>query len=196
MLGKRLAPIVALAAIVVPTAAAEPIDSSTPTSVDPCAYRFTIGDYKRMAIPHWKRPNAPTQRYKHRKRFFLSCPSLNLSPSKVNHLETVYVQRYRNERLLRRYRDHCNSGDVISCIRYASIVEHYSFSTLYAIASCESGLNPSAYNPSGAGGLFQFMAGTFAATPYGSHDRYDPKWASLAAAWKMRTQGTSEWACA
>ena len=32
---------------------------------------------------------------------------------------------------------------------------------LLRVASCESGLNPSAYNPSGASGLFQFMPGTY-----------------------------------
>lgn len=40
---------------------------------------------------------------------------------------------------------------------------HVAYDWLLRVATCESGLNPAAYNSSsGASGLFQFMPGTFA----------------------------------
>jgi len=63
------------------------------------------------------------------------------------------------------------------------------------VASCESSLNPYAYDrASGASGLFQFMPGTFYA--HGGHDIWNPADQSNVAA-KMFSQGYSyEWSCA
>src|SRR5215218_4036395 len=64
------------------------------------------------------------------------------------------------------------------------------------VARCESGLNPSAVGGGGAyHGLFQFVPSTFAGTPYGEYDIYDP-WANANAASWMWSQGKkSDWVC-
>jgi hypothetical protein len=64
------------------------------------------------------------------------------------------------------------------------------------VARCESGLNPSAVGGGGAyHGLFQFVPGTFAGTPYGQYDIYDP-WANAnAAAWMWSEGKKSNWVC-
>jgi len=64
------------------------------------------------------------------------------------------------------------------------------------VAHCESGFNPRAYNPAGPYyGLFQFLMGTFKATPYGSGDIYDPVANANAAAWKWAHGGAGAWGC-
>jgi uncharacterized protein YraI len=64
------------------------------------------------------------------------------------------------------------------------------------VARCESGLNPSAVGGGGAyHGLFQFVPSTFAGTPYGEYDIYDP-WANANAAGWMWSEGNkSNWVC-
>ena len=64
------------------------------------------------------------------------------------------------------------------------------------VARCESSLNPNAVGGGGAyHGLFQFVPSTFAGTPYGQYDIYDP-WANANAAGWMWSEGRkSEWVC-
>src|SRR5215217_5082327 len=64
------------------------------------------------------------------------------------------------------------------------------------VARCESGLNPSAVGGGGTyHGLFQFVPSTFAGTPYGEYDIYDP-WANANAAGWMWSEGKkSNWVC-
>ena len=64
------------------------------------------------------------------------------------------------------------------------------------VARCESALDPSAVGGGGAyHGLFQFVPSTFAGTPYGQYDIYDP-WANAnAAAWMWSQGGKSSWVC-
>jgi soluble lytic murein transglycosylase-like protein len=64
------------------------------------------------------------------------------------------------------------------------------------VARCESGLNPNAVGGGGAyHGLFQFVPSTFASTPYGQYDIYDP-WANAnAAAWSWSEGGKGSWVC-
>jgi soluble lytic murein transglycosylase-like protein len=64
------------------------------------------------------------------------------------------------------------------------------------VARCESNLDPYAVNgPGNTHGLFQFLPGTFASTPYADHDIYDP-WANANAAGWMWAEGRrGEWAC-
>lgn len=64
------------------------------------------------------------------------------------------------------------------------------------VARCESGLDPNAVGGGGAyHGLFQFVPSTFAGTPYGKYDIYDP-WANANAAGWMWSEGKkSSWVC-
>lgn len=65
------------------------------------------------------------------------------------------------------------------------------------VASCESGLNPGASNPSGAAGLFQIMPGTWAGTSEAGQSPYNAS-ANIAAAYQIFVRdGYSwrEWTC-
>jgi soluble lytic murein transglycosylase-like protein len=62
------------------------------------------------------------------------------------------------------------------------------------IADCESGDRPSAYNPSGATGLFQFMPSTFYSTAtWPGADIWSAADQSEAAAKKIAQGGLSAW---
>lgn len=66
-----------------------------------------------------------------------------------------------------------------------------------AVATCESGLNPNAYNPSGAAGVFQIMPGTWAGTSQAGKSVYNAA-ANIAAAHEIFVRdGYSwrEWTC-
>ena len=62
---------------------------------------------------------------------------------------------------------------------------------LLSVAVCESGLNPSAYNPAGYHGLFQFDQTTWAAYGYGSI--YDPTAQARTAARLIAAGQSSRW---
>ena len=68
------------------------------------------------------------------------------------------------------------------------------YGTAKTIAYRESRLNPKATNSSsGAAGLFQFMPGTWASTPYRKRSVYHPRWAALAAMWMWSKGGQHHW---
>jgi LysM domain/Transglycosylase SLT domain len=65
------------------------------------------------------------------------------------------------------------------------------------VARCESGLNPGAYNPSGAAGVFQIMPGTWAGTSEAGQSPYNA-YANIVAAHQIFVRdGYSwrEWTC-
>lgn len=90
------------------------------------------------------------------------------------------------------------SSDATAAIAAASARWGVSYGWLLRVASCESGLNPSAYNSSGASGLFQFMPGTFwlYAAQIGEGRSYWNAYASANVAAYMFSRGLAyEWSC-
>ena len=90
------------------------------------------------------------------------------------------------------------SEDAIKAdIRAAADMYGVSYTLLYNIAMCESGLNPLARNHGGssASGLFQFMPSTFLASPAGEAGRsiWDPRASAEAAAYKVANGGLNAW---
>ena len=64
------------------------------------------------------------------------------------------------------------------------------------VARCESNLDP--YNvtpPYEASGLFQFLPGTWATTPYADENIFDPEINAYAAAWMWSVGRRNEWVC-
>src|SRR5690348_10615605 len=67
---------------------------------------------------------------------------------------------------------------------------------MFWIPGCESTWHWWAYNGVlGAAGPYQFIASTWATTPYRRHSRYSWRWSSLAAGWMVTVGRSSEWAC-
>lgn len=165
-------------------------------TVSSCKHSWTVRDFVPVAKKAWKRPDAPTKRYKHIYRRFQVCAQNEQTAYYIKKVSKKYKDKYRSVRQLKRTGEKCDHGAIKQCIKYGAVKEHYDYGTMLAIASCESGLNPHVTNPSsGAGGLFQFIPSTWAANKYARYSRYHPKWASLGAAWKMRRDGTGEWVC-
>ncbi len=86
-------------------------------------------------------------------------------------------------------------GDIVSIIYAAAAAYGQSGDDMLRVATCESGLNPYAYNPAGWYGLFQFVPSTFAGTPYGAYDIFDPVANANAAAWMWSVGRRGEWTC-
>lgn len=86
--------------------------------------------------------------------------------------------------------------EVISVIQQAAAAYGQNPDDMIRVARCESNLNPRAVGAGGMyHGLFQFVPSTFAATPYGGQDIYDP-WANAhAAAWMWSEGRKAEWVC-
>ncbi|HEX3302692.1 MAG TPA: SH3 domain-containing protein [Thermomicrobiales bacterium] len=89
------------------------------------------------------------------------------------------------------------TGDEIVQIIYTAADTYgQSRSAMLAVAQCESLLDPYATNAwSGAAGLFQFLPGTWATTPWAGYDIYDPVANANAAAWMWSVGRRGEWVC-
>ncbi len=66
------------------------------------------------------------------------------------------------------------------------------------VASCESGMNPNAYNgSSGASGVFQFLPSSWSTTPYAGYSPFNA-WANVNAAYSVFVRdgySWGEWSC-
>jgi uncharacterized protein YraI len=90
-----------------------------------------------------------------------------------------------------------STGNSIVDIIYAAAATYgQSGDDMLRVAQCESGLDPNNYTPPyGAAGLFQFLPGTWASTPFAGYSVYDP-WANAnAAAWMWSVGRRGEWVC-
>lgn len=88
------------------------------------------------------------------------------------------------------------SPSVTEAINLACVV-YGSCSTLWALARCESTLNPRARNPSSsATGLYQILhPSTWRTTPFAGFDVYSPYANSMAAGYMISHGRRSEWVC-
>ena len=90
-------------------------------------------------------------------------------------------------------------ADIEAIIRAAAGAEGADPDQLLRVAWCESRYNPSAVNPSGAAGLFQFMPGTWAANSvragYAGASVFDPVASANVAAWMFARGAAGQWAC-
>jgi uncharacterized protein YraI len=89
------------------------------------------------------------------------------------------------------------SRDEIVAVIYAAADRYgQSRADMLRVATCESGLNPNAVNrASRASGLFQFLPGTWATTPYASDNILDPVANANAAGWMWSVGRRGEWVC-
>jgi uncharacterized protein YraI len=89
------------------------------------------------------------------------------------------------------------STDEIIAIIYAAADRYgQSREDMLRVAQCESALDP--YNvtpPYSASGLFQFLPGTWATTPYAGDDIFDPVANANAAGWMWSVGRRNEWVC-
>jgi hypothetical protein len=86
--------------------------------------------------------------------------------------------------------------EVLGAIYAAADAYQQSRADMERVARCESGLDETAYSVRGEMGLFQFHPETWAQTPYGATNPYDPWNNANAAAW-MWSQGRkdTDWVC-
>lgn len=63
------------------------------------------------------------------------------------------------------------------------------------VARCESDLDPLAVGFGVHHGLYQFLASTWATTPYAGRWIHSAKWNALAAAWMWSVGRRGEWQC-
>lgn len=90
------------------------------------------------------------------------------------------------------------ANDSEAAIAWAAARWGVDYNWLLRVAMCESGLNPNAYNPSGASGLFQFMPGTywaFAARIGETRSYFNPWGAANVAAYMFHIGLAYEWTC-
>jgi hypothetical protein len=90
-------------------------------------------------------------------------------------------------------------ADIEAIIRAAAARWGADPTQLLRVAWCESRYNPSAYNASGASGLFQFMPRTWAANSvragYGGASAFDPVASANTAAYMFSIGQSGQWTC-
>ena len=88
-----------------------------------------------------------------------------------------------------------SEDQVVGFITDAANAYNQSPDDMVRVARCESGLNPYAVGSGIYYGLFQFVPSTFAGTPYGDGDIFDPAANANAAAWMWAQGRKGEWSC-
>src|SRR5690606_15519931 len=89
-----------------------------------------------------------------------------------------------------------SEGEIIDLIYEAAAYYGQPADDMLRVARCESLLNPSLIHPAyQASGLFQFLPGTWATTPYASFYILDPVANAYAAAWMWSVGRRGEWVC-
>ena len=86
--------------------------------------------------------------------------------------------------------------EIISIIYSAADYYGQPRGDMLRVAQCESGLDP--YNvtpPYNASGLFQFLPGTWASTPYAGQDIFNPVSNAFATGWMWSVGRRGEWVC-
>lgn len=86
-------------------------------------------------------------------------------------------------------------GDVTQIITDAALRYGQNPEDMLRVATCESGLDPGIVGSGIYHGLFQFVPSTFAGTPYGDQNIYDPYANANAAAWMWSQGRRGEWVC-
>ena len=92
--------------------------------------------------------------------------------------------------------DGWSTDEIIAIIHAAADRYGQSREDMLRVAECESGLDP--YNvtpPYSASGLFQFLPGTWATTPYADQDIFDPVANANATGWMWSVGRRYEWVC-
>lgn len=109
--------------------------------------------------------------------------------------ERSSCKRLCRARVLDRYRvADCRRGRVIPCILHAAHKYRQDPVAAVRVATCESTLKPwETYL--GHLGLYQFLASTWASTPYAGEDVMSAHWASLGAMWMWAHGRRGEWQC-
>lgn len=156
----------------------------------------SIGEVKKMAKKAWRKANGPGKRQQQLYRRAVRCaPHAHNVKSVWKGAKAKYAGVRERKRLWRKCGN--NGGSAVNaCIDYAARYEGGADGGwMHRIASCESGKNPYAQNPSGASGLYQFMPGTWGTTPHGSKSIWKARWQALAAAWMYRAGRAGEWVC-
>lgn len=119
-------------------------------------------------------------------------PEVPVLEAKLRREHRRYLAARRRARGL--HRSLLHRGSVTEAIGLACTV-YGSCSTLWRRAKCESRLDPTARNASGASGLFQFLPSTFDSTPFRSLSIFSPYANSLAAGWMIEHGRGGEWSC-
>jgi len=87
-------------------------------------------------------------------------------------------------------------SDIVSIIYAAADAYGQSREDMLRVATCESGLDPNNVTPPyDASGLFQFLPGTWASTPFAAQSVFDPVANANAAAWMWSVGRRGEWVC-
>jgi uncharacterized protein YraI len=92
--------------------------------------------------------------------------------------------------------DGWSTDEIIQIIYDAAARYGQNGDDMLRVAQCESGLDPSNVTPPySASGLFQFLPGTWASTPYADQDIFDPVANANAAGWMWSVGRRNEWVC-